>query len=80
MLKPSIIGMEPPFADAFQNYSFADQALTSTDLLATSSDPDFMYEMVSYCTHTHTRTRTRTRTKTNGRSEMIHERLQTTAS
>ncbi|XP_034062558.1 CREB3 regulatory factor isoform X2 [Gymnodraco acuticeps] len=37
--------MEPPFADAFQNYSFADQALTSTDLLASNSDPDFMYEL-----------------------------------
>ncbi|XP_051256508.1 CREB3 regulatory factor isoform X3 [Dicentrarchus labrax] len=43
---PSVSGMEPPFGDAFQNYSFADQALTSTDLLATSSDPDFMYELV----------------------------------
>lgn len=47
VLQPSIIGMEPPFADAFQNYSFADQALTSTDLLASNSDPDFMYELVS---------------------------------
>ncbi|XP_033996288.1 LOW QUALITY PROTEIN: CREB3 regulatory factor [Trematomus bernacchii] len=45
MPQPSIIGMEPPFADAFQNYSFADQALTSTDLLASNSDPDFMYEV-----------------------------------
>ncbi|MBN3302523.1 CRERF factor, partial [Amia calva] len=42
---PSISGMDPPFGDAFQNYSFADQALTSTDLLASSSDPDFMYEL-----------------------------------
>lgn len=39
--------MEPPFGDAFQNCSFADQALTSTDLLANNSDPDFMYELVS---------------------------------
>ncbi|XP_056587400.1 CREB3 regulatory factor isoform X2 [Triplophysa dalaica] len=45
MPQPSIRGMEPPFADAFQNCSFADQALTSTDLLANSSDPDFMYEL-----------------------------------
>ncbi|KAL3042677.1 hypothetical protein OYC64_020572 [Pagothenia borchgrevinki] len=45
MPQPSIIGMEPPFADAFQNYSFADQALTSTDLLSSNSDPDFMYEV-----------------------------------
>ncbi|KAL2094611.1 hypothetical protein ACEWY4_009330 [Coilia grayii] len=37
--------MDPPFGDAFQNYTFADQALTSTDLLANSSDPDFMYEL-----------------------------------
>lgn len=44
--------MEPPFGDAFQNYSFVDQALTSTELLATSSDPDFMYELVSRCTNT----------------------------
>lgn len=47
MLQPSVSGMEPPFGDAFQNYSFVDQALTSTELLATSSDPDFMYELVS---------------------------------
>uniref|UniRef100_A0A3Q0SU90 CREB3 regulatory factor n=1 Tax=Amphilophus citrinellus TaxID=61819 RepID=A0A3Q0SU90_AMPCI len=40
-----VSGMEPPFGDAFQNYSFADQALTSTELLATSTDPDFMYEL-----------------------------------
>ena len=46
-LQPSIIGMEPPFGDAFQNYTFADQVLTSTELLANSSDPDFMYELVS---------------------------------
>uniref|UniRef100_A0A8C6SQH0 Creb3 regulatory factor n=1 Tax=Neogobius melanostomus TaxID=47308 RepID=A0A8C6SQH0_9GOBI len=45
MPQPSISGMETPFGDPFQNYSFADQALTSTDLLATSSDPDFMYEL-----------------------------------
>lgn len=43
--------MEPPFGDAFQNYSFADQALTSTELLATSSDPDFMYELDRDITH-----------------------------
>ncbi|TKS82798.1 CREB3 regulatory factor [Collichthys lucidus] len=43
--------MEPPFGDAFQNYSFADQALTSTELLATSSDPDFMYELDRDMTH-----------------------------
>ncbi|MBN3317610.1 CRERF factor, partial [Atractosteus spatula] len=42
---PSISGMDPPFGDAFQNHTFADQALTSTDLLASSSDPDFMYEL-----------------------------------
>ncbi|XP_006784965.1 CREB3 regulatory factor isoform X1 [Neolamprologus brichardi] len=45
MPQPSVSGMEPPFGDAFQNYSIADQALTSTELLATSSDPDFMYEL-----------------------------------
>ncbi|KAI1898380.1 hypothetical protein AGOR_G00071720 [Albula goreensis] len=42
---PSISGMDPPFGDAFENYTFTDQALTSTDLLASSSDPDFMYEL-----------------------------------
>ncbi|KAI3373804.1 hypothetical protein L3Q82_022388, partial [Scortum barcoo] len=51
VLQPSVSGMEPPFGDAFQNYSFADQALTSTDLLATSSDPDFMYELDRDMTH-----------------------------
>lgn len=59
VLQPSVSGMEPPFGDDFQNYSFVDQALTSTELLATSSDPDFMYELVSSCTsstHTHTHT------------------------
>ncbi|KAI2651043.1 CREB3 regulatory factor [Labeo rohita] len=45
MPQPSISGMDPPFGDAFQNCSFTDQALTSTDLLANSSDPDFMYEL-----------------------------------
>ncbi|KAM7374545.1 hypothetical protein PAMP_007193 [Pampus punctatissimus] len=55
MPQPSVSGMEPPFGDDFQNYSFADQALTSTELLATSADPDFMYELVSD-THTHTHT------------------------
>lgn len=54
IMQPSVSGMEPPFGDAFQNYSFVDQALTSTELLATSSDPDFMYELVSShlnCSH-----------------------------
>ncbi|XP_030649371.1 CREB3 regulatory factor [Chanos chanos] len=45
MPQPSISGMDPPSGDAFQNYTFADQALTSTDLLANNSDPDFMYEL-----------------------------------
>ncbi|XP_018607150.1 CREB3 regulatory factor [Scleropages formosus] len=45
MPQPSISGMDPPFGDAFQNYAFTDQVLTSTDLLASSSDPDFMYEL-----------------------------------
>ncbi|KAJ3589835.1 hypothetical protein NHX12_010676 [Muraenolepis orangiensis] len=45
--------MEPPFGDAFQNYSFADQALTSTDLLSSSSDPDFMYELDRDMCHRH---------------------------
>lgn len=53
LLQPSVSGMEPPFGDAFENYSFVDQALTSTELLATSSDPDFMYELVSSCRHKH---------------------------
>lgn len=39
--------MDLPFGDFFQNYTFADQALTSTDLLASNTDPDFMYELVS---------------------------------
>ncbi|XP_026226157.1 CREB3 regulatory factor [Anabas testudineus] len=51
MPQPSVSGMEPPFGDAFQIYSFADQALTSTELLATSSDPDFMYELDRDITH-----------------------------
>uniref|UniRef100_A0A096M266 CREB3 regulatory factor n=1 Tax=Poecilia formosa TaxID=48698 RepID=A0A096M266_POEFO len=51
MPQPSVSGMEPPFGDAFQNYSFADQALTSTELLATSSDPDFMYELDTDMSH-----------------------------
>ncbi|KAM9333080.1 CREB3 regulatory factor [Pholidichthys leucotaenia] len=51
MPQPSVSGMEPPFGDAFQNFSFADQALTSTELLATSSDPDFMYELDRDMTH-----------------------------
>ncbi|KAI1903024.1 hypothetical protein AGOR_G00022910 [Albula goreensis] len=45
MPQPSISGMYPSFGDAFQNHAFADQVLTSTDLLASSSDPDFMYEL-----------------------------------
>ncbi|KAL0994721.1 hypothetical protein UPYG_G00126280 [Umbra pygmaea] len=45
MPQPSICGMELPFGDFFQNYTFADQALTSTDLLASGTDPDFMYEL-----------------------------------
>ncbi|XP_053702694.1 CREB3 regulatory factor [Synchiropus splendidus] len=45
MPQPSVSWMEPPFGDDFQNFSFADQALTSTELLATSADPDFMYEL-----------------------------------
>ncbi|XP_051955582.1 CREB3 regulatory factor-like [Xyrauchen texanus] len=44
MPQPSISGMDPLFGDAFQNCTFADQALTSTDQLANSFDPDFMYE------------------------------------
>uniref|UniRef100_A0A3Q2TPN2 CREB3 regulatory factor n=1 Tax=Fundulus heteroclitus TaxID=8078 RepID=A0A3Q2TPN2_FUNHE len=51
MPQPSVSGMEPPFGDAFQNYSFADQALTSTELLATNSDPDFMYELDTEMSH-----------------------------
>lgn len=49
VMQPSVSGMDPPFGDAFQNYTFADQALTSTDLLANSSDPDFIYELVRLC-------------------------------
>ncbi|XP_039632448.1 CREB3 regulatory factor [Polypterus senegalus] len=45
MPQPSISGMDPPFGDAFQNHTFADQALTSTDLLSGNSDPDFIYEV-----------------------------------
>ncbi|XP_029546296.1 CREB3 regulatory factor isoform X2 [Salmo trutta] len=45
MPQPSISGMDLPFGDFFQNYTFADQALTSTDLLASNTDPDFMYEL-----------------------------------
>ncbi|KAI5625096.1 CREB3 regulatory factor isoform X1, partial [Silurus asotus] len=45
MPQPSVSGMDPPFGDAFQNYTFADQALSSTDLLANNSDPDFIYEL-----------------------------------
>ncbi|XP_058852222.1 CREB3 regulatory factor-like [Acipenser ruthenus] len=45
MPQPSIGEMEPPFGDAFENHMFSDQVLTSTDLLSSSSDPDFMYEL-----------------------------------
>ncbi|XP_014053556.1 CREB3 regulatory factor isoform X2 [Salmo salar] len=45
MPQPGISGMDLPFGDFFQNYTFADQALTSTDLLASNTDPDFMYEL-----------------------------------
>lgn len=47
IFQPSIGEMEPPFGDAFENHTFSDQVLTSTDLLSSSSDPDFMYELVS---------------------------------
>lgn len=39
--------MDPPFGDAFRSHTFSEQTLMSTDLLANSSDPDFMYELVS---------------------------------
>ncbi|XP_061658488.1 CREB3 regulatory factor isoform X2 [Syngnathoides biaculeatus] len=45
MPQPSANGMEPPFGDDFQHFFFADQALTSTELLANTLDPDFMYEL-----------------------------------
>ncbi|XP_032657354.1 CREB3 regulatory factor [Chelonoidis abingdonii] len=45
MPQPSVSGMDPPFGDAFQCHTFSEQTLTSTDLLANSSDPDFMYEL-----------------------------------
>ncbi|XP_053319508.1 CREB3 regulatory factor [Spea bombifrons] len=45
MPQPSISGMDPPFGDAFRSPAFAEQSLMSTDLLASSSDPDFMYEL-----------------------------------
>ncbi|XP_028906351.1 CREB3 regulatory factor [Ornithorhynchus anatinus] len=45
MPQPSVSGMDPPFGDAFRSHSFSEQTLMSTDLLANSSDPDFMYEV-----------------------------------
>ncbi|XP_038269768.1 CREB3 regulatory factor isoform X1 [Dermochelys coriacea] len=45
MPQPSVSGMDPPFGDAFRCHTFSEQTLTSTDLLANSSDPDFMYEL-----------------------------------
>uniref|UniRef100_A0A8C6YZF9 CREB3 regulatory factor n=1 Tax=Nothoprocta perdicaria TaxID=30464 RepID=A0A8C6YZF9_NOTPE len=44
-LQPSVSGMDPPFGDAFRSHVFSEQTLMSTDLLASSSDPDFMYEL-----------------------------------
>ncbi|XP_052051546.1 CREB3 regulatory factor isoform X3 [Apodemus sylvaticus] len=43
--QPSVSGMDPPFGDAFRSHTFSEQTLMSTDLLANSSDPDFMYEL-----------------------------------
>lgn len=40
--------MDPPFGDAFRSHVFSEQTLMSTDLLASSSDPDFMYELVGH--------------------------------
>lgn len=48
LLQPSVSGMDPPFGDAFQSHMFSEQTLISTDLLANNSDPDFMYELVSW--------------------------------
>lgn len=45
MPQPSVSGMDPPFGDAFRSHTFSEQTLMSTDLLANSSDPDFMYEL-----------------------------------
>ncbi|XP_053148126.1 CREB3 regulatory factor [Hemicordylus capensis] len=45
MPQPSVSGMDPPFGEAFRNHMFPEQTLMSTDLLANSSDPDFMYEL-----------------------------------
>ncbi|KAI1234229.1 hypothetical protein IHE44_0003946, partial [Lamprotornis superbus] len=42
---PSVSGMDPPFGDAFRSHLFSEQTLMSTDVLASSSDPDFMYEL-----------------------------------
>uniref|UniRef100_F7GXG8 CREB3 regulatory factor n=1 Tax=Callithrix jacchus TaxID=9483 RepID=F7GXG8_CALJA len=42
---PNVSGMDPPFGDAFRSHTFSEQTLMSTDLLANSSDPDFMYEL-----------------------------------
>uniref|UniRef100_G3UN07 CREB3 regulatory factor n=1 Tax=Loxodonta africana TaxID=9785 RepID=G3UN07_LOXAF len=46
MPQPSVSGMDPPFGDAFRSHTFSEQTLMSTDLLANSSDPDFMYELL----------------------------------
>ncbi|KAG8439294.1 hypothetical protein GDO86_005495 [Hymenochirus boettgeri] len=45
MPQPSVSGMDPPFGEAFRSPTLAEQTLLSTDLLANSSDPDFMYEL-----------------------------------
>ncbi|XP_030067448.1 CREB3 regulatory factor [Microcaecilia unicolor] len=45
MPQPCVSGMDPPFGDAFRSPSLSEQTLISTDLLAHSSDPDFMYEL-----------------------------------
>ncbi|XP_005053687.1 PREDICTED: CREB3 regulatory factor isoform X2 [Ficedula albicollis] len=45
MPQPSVSGMDPPFGDAFRSHLFSEQTLMSTDVLASSSDPDFMYEL-----------------------------------
>ncbi|XP_054833623.1 CREB3 regulatory factor [Eublepharis macularius] len=45
MPQPSVSGMDPPFGDAFRSHMFSEQTLMSTDLLASSSDPDFIYEL-----------------------------------
>ncbi|XP_040271624.1 CREB3 regulatory factor [Bufo bufo] len=45
MPQPSVSGMDPLFGEAFRSPAFAEQTLMSTELLASSSDPDFMYEL-----------------------------------